>query len=163
MVLKWPQTTLEWPRYGSKWPKIDILMTLSLISRWFIDWTQPDIDAIESTKYVPMKYTHWFNDTMIYWIFQFLLLKRSRIVLLRTNRRNLTKIVPRWLARIIFLVYVWDSVGQKVPFLSINDHHWNPQMSTKCYLFRNLCIFELLEYYDADTWLLNITCRNLLK
>ena len=61
------------------WPKIDILMTcLNFISRWSVDWMKPDIDAIELTKYVPMKPTHWFIDTMIYWIFHFFLLKGSQ-------------------------------------------------------------------------------------
>ena len=101
-----------------------------------------------------MKLTHWFIDTMIYWIFQFLLLKRSRTsqTVLVTKWRYLTKIVPRRCAPRITLVYFWDSNGQKIPYLSINDHHWNPQKSTKCYLYRYLCRFELSESYDIDTW-----------
>ena len=114
------------------WPKIDILMTcLNFISRWSVDWMKPDIDAIELTKYVPMKPTHWFIDTMIYWIFQFFSLEElskespgpyfvpPRGILRRWYREGL----HRELFFGLFLRFLWS----KIPYLSTNDHHWNPQ------------------------------------
>ena len=144
------------PDMDQKWPKIDILMTLSRSHFKMVHWLNVTgyrrnrIDEMCSNEIHSM--IHWYSDLLNIPI---LILKRSRNV---SNRPRYRLAVfdedgtAKARAENYFLVYFWDSDGQKVPYLSINDHHWNPQKSTKCYLYRNLCRFELSESYDIDTW-----------
>ena len=157
MVLKWPQTTLEWPRYGSKWPKIDILMILSRshfkMNHWLSEtgYSRNRINEICSNETHSL--IHWYNDLLNIPISPFQTLKKLYQTVLRTNKRYLTKIVPRRRPQ----SYFWFLPA----ILMVKKYPIYPRMAIIEILKSRPSAICIVTFVDFSSWNITIPTRDL--